>query len=215
MDHGSYDEHQAYCESVSGMPDALLQELDRITHIKCIHPRMLSGRYLGRVLSMISTMLRPERILEIGTYTGYSALCLAEGLSPSGSLLTLERDDELASIQQEYFSRSPYTEQIETRCGQALDILPGLEGPYDLIFLDADKENYIHYLPQMIRLSRPGSHILIDNMLWEGKVLSPEHQDPQTESIRQLTTEIAADPRLTQVLLPVRDGLMVVRVEAH
>lgn len=214
MTHGTYDEHQQYCESVGAEDNELLNELERITHIKCIHPRMISGRYLGRVLSMVSTLVRPHRILEIGTFTGYSALCLAEGLADDGELLTIDRDDELQTIQKTFFEKSEYTDRIKSITGNALDILPELKGPFDLIFLDADKENYSRYLPMIIALSKVGTHILIDNMLWEGKVLDDTHQDDQTRSIRELTRMIVDDPRLKQVLLPVRDGLMVVRVES-
>ena len=214
MDNGSYDEHQAYCESVGAAEPDLLQELVRVTHLKCIHPRMISGPYLGRVLSMLSKLIRPNRILEIGTFTGYSALCLAEGLAPGGTLTTIDRDDELKSIQKEFFDRSPYTSSIQCLTGDALKILPELQGPFDLVFLDADKENYSKYLPMIHALSRIGTYILIDNMLWEGKVLDNRNQDAQTDAIRQLTEQLSSDPRLEQILLPVRDGLMVVRVDS-
>jgi caffeoyl-CoA O-methyltransferase len=215
MDHGTYDEHQAYCEYVGMEEPSLLRDLYRETHLKCIHPRMISGRYLGRLLSMISKIQSPSHILEIGTYTGYSALCLAEGLTPGGLLTTIERNDELASIQNRYFSRSGFEKQIEQRIGEALDILPRLEASFDLVFLDADKERYHLYLPLILERCNSGALLLIDNMLWEGKVLDTElHQDEQTQSIQRLTAAIAEDTNLEQVLLPVRDGLMLVRVIA-
>ena len=214
MDSGSYDEHQHYCEQVSAQESILLRELDRITHIKFIHPRMISGRYLGRVLSMLSRLIQPERILEIGTFTGYSALCLAEGLKPDGELITIDKDDELTSIQNEFIGKSAYDSQIKCLIGNALELLPDLKGPFDLIFLDADKENYSRYLPMIIDLSRVGTHILIDNMLWGGKVLDDKHNDAQTRSIKELTAQLSDDPRIEQILLPVRDGLMVIRVDS-
>ena len=214
MDNGSYDDHQAYCEVVSGHEGELLKELERTTHLKCIHPRMISGRYLGRVLSMISQLVNPSRILEIGTFTGYSALCLAEGLNNQGELITIDLDDELQSIQTEFFKKSALGSRISLMTGNALTIIPELEGTFDLIFLDADKENYDRYLPLIIERSAIGTYILIDNMLWEGKVLDENQKDPQTESIRLLTSQIESDSRLTQVLLPVRDGLMVIRVDS-
>lgn len=212
MDHGSYDEHQEYCEVSSSAEPSWLYELNRATHLRCIHPRMISGRLLGRTLSMISNLVRPDRILELGTFTGYSALCLAEGLSDYGVLTTIDKDDELIGIQEEFFAKSPYRDKIERRTGPALDILPGLEGPYQLIFIDADKENYMNYLPLVLNLCEIGSLILIDNMLWEGKVLDPAPEDKQTQVIVKLTESIKNNPRLKQVLLPVRDGLMVARV---
>jgi len=214
MDNGSYDDHQAYCEAVSAKESELLKELERNTHIKCIHPRMISGRYLGRVLSMISQLVKPSRILEIGTFTGYSALCLAEGLSDDGELITIDREDELQSIQTEFIEKSPFGNRISRITGDALSIIPELEGTFDLIFLDADKESYNRYLPLILERSALGTYILIDNMLWEGKILNETQNDPQTESIRVLTSQIERDSRLTQVLLPVRDGLMIIRVDS-
>jgi predicted O-methyltransferase YrrM len=163
---------------------------------------------------MISKLVKPSRILEIGTFTGYSALCLAEGLTDQGELITIDRDDELKSIQTEFLEKSPIGNRISCFSGNALTILPELEGTFDLIFLDADKENYHRYLPLILERSVVGTFILIDNMLWEGKVLDEKQKDPQTESIRFLTSEIERDPRLTQVLLPVRDGLMVIRIDS-
>lgn len=213
MDHGTYDEHQSYCEKVSQEEPSLLYELRRATHLRCIHPRMVSGPLLGRVLAMLSKTIKPKRILEIGTFTGYSALCLAEGLKPEGELITIEKNDELEGIQEEFFSQSSYADQIHSRVGDASELLPELEGPFQLIFLDADKENYHRYLPMILDLCEKDSIILIDNMLWEGKVLSDEFSDSQTDAIRKLTESLRSDERLEQVLLPIRDGLMMVRVK--
>jgi len=212
MDHGSYDQHQDYCAQVSTSEPQLLHELRRATHLQCIHPRMASGPFQGRILSMISRLINPERILEIGTYTGYSALCLAEGLTENGSLISIEKDDELENIQNKFFSQSPYRDQIQNVIGDALEIIPSLEGSFDLIFLDADKENYHTYLPLILEKCHVGSLILIDNMLWEGKVIFEEFDDERTEAIRRLTEDINSNPRLEQILLPIRDGLMVTKV---
>ncbi|NND93352.1 MAG: methyltransferase [Flavobacteriales bacterium] len=214
MDHGTYNEHQEYCVNASSTEPALLQELRRATHLRCIHPRMASGPYLGRTLALLSKMIKPKRILEIGTFTGYSALCLAEGLESSGELITIEKNDELESIQKEFFSKSEFDKQIRPIIGDAFDILQTLDGPFQLIFLDADKENYTKYLQQLLLLSQNGTIILIDNMLWEGKVLFEDMNDPQTNAIKELTEKIKNDKRLEQILLPIRDGLLMVRVNS-
>lgn len=214
MDNGTYDEHQEYCAEVSSSEPLLLQELRRATHLRCIHPRMASGPYQGRCLSLLSKMIKPNRVLEIGTFTGYSALCLAEGLDESGELITIEKNDELESIQKEFFSKSRFDERIRPITGEASDVLSSLEGPFQLIFLDADKENYVNYLQHIISLSEQGTIILIDNMLWEGKVLYEDMNDPQTNAIRELTKIVKHDARLEQVLLPIRDGLMMLRVNS-
>jgi predicted O-methyltransferase YrrM len=174
---------------------------------------MASGPFLGRVLAMLSMTIKPNRILEIGTFTGYSALCLAEGLADNGELITIEINDELKSIQDEFFSKSQYGKNIRPLIGEASKLLPDLTGPFQLVFLDADKENYHHYLPMILDLCEKDSIILIDNMLWEGKVIFDEFSDPRTDAIRKLTESIKMDSRLEQVLLPVRDGLMMVRVK--
>ncbi len=214
MDNGTYDEHQDYCEKVSGDEPSWLYELNRATHLQCIHPRMISGRVLGRTLSLLSKLSRPKRILELGTFTGYSALCLAEGLEEGGELITIDKDDELVPIQDEFIAKSPFSDLIKRYTGNAMEVLPELEGPFQLIFIDADKENYNNYLPLALSLCEVGSLIIIDNMLWEGKVLSPKDEDAQTQSILSLTKDIAEDERLEQVLIPLRDGLMLVRVKS-
>lgn len=211
MDEARYDEIQDYCESVSSKESKLLNELNRTTYLKFIHPRMLSGSFQGRFLSMISKMISPKRILEIGTYTGYSALCLAEGLQKGGTLLTIEKQEELIPVIEEYISKSGNGDVIQARIGDAMEILPSLSPGYDLIFLDADKERYPDYLPLIINLIRPGGIILIDNMLWEGKVLDKTLTDEQTVNIRRTTEAMRNDDRLEQVLIPLRDGLMMVR----
>ena len=214
MDHGTYDEHQDYCQEVSAEEPEFLHRLRRATNLRCIHPRMASGPYLGRILSLLSRLIAPDSILEIGTYTGYGTLCLAEGLSPDGRILTIEKNDELKSIQDEFFAESPFRSQIENRAGNGLEILSELHEKFQLIFLDADKENYHLYLPAILNCCEQGSIILIDNMLWEGKVMFDQFKDEQTDSIRLLTKMIKEDPRLEQILLPIRDGIMVIRVIA-
>lgn len=190
----------------------LLQKLNRETHAKVLYPRMLSGHLQGRFLSMVSKMIRPKYILEIGTYTGYSALCLAEGLQPDGKLITLDINEELESICRRYFSQSPYHQQIELRIGDAKAIIPQLNHVFDLVFIDADKENYLFYYELLIPKLPSGAFILADNVLWSGKVLDEQYKDKETQSLREFNTHILNDKRVEKLLLPVRDGVMVIRV---
>jgi predicted O-methyltransferase YrrM len=212
MDHGTYDEHQDYSEhQCSPEPDYLIA-LRRATHQKLIHPRMNSGWLQGRFLSMVSKLAKPSRILELGTYSGYSALCLAEGLKEGGELISLEKNDELEPFHQRHLHCSELGKRIQVEYGEAKDLLPDLKRPFDLIFLDADKENYSNYYPSLKRLLSTGGLLLIDNMLWEGKVLFPLTEgDTQTEAIIGLTNIIKEDDEMEQLLLPLRDGLMMVR----
>ncbi|MDA0973739.1 MAG: class I SAM-dependent methyltransferase [Bacteroidetes bacterium] len=212
MDHGTYDEHQDYSErQCSPEPDYLIA-LRRATHQKLIHPRMNSGWLQGRFLSMISKLVKPDRILELGTYSGYSALCLAEGLREGGEFISLEKNDELEPFHQRHLHVSDPGKRIQVIYGLAMDILPELKGSFDLIYLDADKENYLTYYPNLKTLLASGGLLLIDNMLWEGKVLSPVSEgDTQTEAIVGLTNIIKEDDEMEHVLLPLRDGLMLVR----
>jgi len=191
----------------------LLQKLNRETHAKVLYPRMLSGHLQGRFLSMVSKMVRPKYILEIGTYTGYSALCLAEGLQPEGKLVTIDINEELESMCRRYFSQSPYHQQIELRIGDAKAIIPQLNYPFDLVFIDADKENYLFYYELLIPKLPSGAFILADNVLWSGKVLDEQHKDKETQSLREFNTHILNDTRVEKLLLPVRDGVMVIRVK--
>lgn len=190
----------------------LLAELNRETHLKALMPRMLSGHLQGRVLSMISKMIKPQRILEIGTYTGYSALCLAEGLGKDGKLFTIDINEELSEMVKNYFKQSPHAKQLHYLIGNALEIIPGLEDEFDLVFIDADKENYINYYDMIIDKVKPGGFILADNVLWSGKVLqNSEKTDKDTEIIKKYNQKIAADNRVECVLLPIRDGIMIAR----
>ena len=191
----------------------LLQALSRETHMKVIQPRMITGHFQGRVLSLFSHMIAPKRILEIGTYTGYSALCLAEGLGKDGSLQTIEVNPELAAIQKKYFEKSPYKSQIKAHLGNALEIIPTLEGPFDLVFIDAEKKQYDAYFEAVIKVSRPGTIILSDNVLWTGKVVAPlDPKDKTTKALLAYNKKLATDKRVQTSLLPIRDGLTLSRV---
>ncbi|MGB5315194.1 MAG: O-methyltransferase [Robiginitalea sp.] len=204
---------EAYIAANSEPEPALLQELTRETHLKVLMPRMITGHYQGRVLSLISTLLRPQAILEIGTYTGYSALCLAEGLSPDGELITIDKNDELASIQKRYFNRSPHGSQIKRYTGLALEVLPGIEKVFDLVFIDADKMEYPEYFEQVLPKVRPGGVILLDNVLWSGKVVEPVGaRDLITPVLIDFNKRLSEDPRVRTVVLPVRDGLTLCMV---
>lgn len=192
----------------------LLQELTRETHLKVLRPRMITGHHQGRVLSLLSRLVRPRAILEIGTYTGYSALCLAEGLHPGGVLHTLDKNPELHRMQRDYFDRSPYGGQIVQHTGMALDIIPTLSETFDLVFIDAEKEEYPDYFEAVLAKTRPGGLILLDNVLWSGKVVEPQAKDDRATAIlNELNAGLAGDPRVRTVLLPIRDGLTVCMVE--
>ncbi len=191
----------------------LLQELNRETWQKVLNPRMLSGEFQGRVLSMISKLIQPKTILEIGTYTGYSALCLAEGLAPNGELHTLDRNEELFDLQRAYFDKSPYKDQIHQHLGTALDLLPQFDQKFDLVFIDADKANYSNYFHLIIDKMNPGGLILSDNVLWSGKVVEAlDSKDIDTAALLEYNRLLNEDPRLETVLLPIRDGLTLSRV---
>lgn len=205
---------EAYIAANSEPEPDLLQELTRETHLKVLMPRMITGHYQGRVLSLISTLLRPQAILEIGTYTGYSALCLAEGLSPDGELITIDKNDELADIQERYFKRSPYDSQIKRLTGLALEVLPKIDKVFDLVFIDADKTEYPEYFEEVLPMVRPGGVILLDNVLWSGKVVEPlGARDLITPILIDFNKKLSEDMRVRTVLLPVRDGLTLCMVK--
>ena len=191
----------------------LLQQLTRETYQKILQPRMLSGHYQGRILSMISKLVNPKSILEIGTYTGYSALCLAEGLQDSGTLHTIDINEELVDFQRKYFDRSEYGAQIHQHLGDALDIIPKLDKTFDLVFIDADKENYSNYFHVIIDRLNTGGIILSDNVLWSGKVLekSFKKDDTSTPALIRYNALLKADTRVETVVLPIRDGLTISR----
>ncbi len=211
--HFLSDTLETYIEQHSDAEPILLQELSRETHVKVIQPRMITGHFQGRFLSLLSTIIAPKKILEIGTYTGYSALCLAEGLTESGTLETIEVNPELAKIQKKYFDKSDYSTQIKTYIGDALDIIPTLEGPFDLVFIDAEKKQYDAYFEAVIKKSKSGTVILSDNVLWTGKVVEPlDPKDKTTKVLLDYNKKLAEDPRVQTSLLPIRDGLTMSRV---
>jgi caffeoyl-CoA O-methyltransferase len=204
-------ELQQYVTEHSSAVSPLLSQIDRETHLEVLQPRMLSGHFQGRVLSMLAQLLKPTAILEIGTYTGYSALCLAEGLTPDGKLITIDVNEELAPRVRGYFQASAYAQQIDYRIANAAQIIPTLPYTFDLIFIDADKQQYPLYYEQALEKLKPGGFILIDNVLWSGKVLDTQHQDKDSVLLRELNLKISQDARVEKVLLPIRDGLYLIR----
>lgn len=200
-----------YANAHSTVASSLLQRIERETHLEVLQPRMLSGPFQGRLLSLISKLVQPGRILEIGTYTGYSALCLAEGLTKEGKLVTLDVNEELHKRVQGYFNASDYSEQIDYRIGDALDLIPALNETWDLVFIDADKKNYLNYYDLVVDRVRSGGLILADNVLWSGKVIDEKAQDKETVLLRQYNERINHDERVENILLPIRDGIMVAR----
>ena len=192
----------------------LLSRLSRETHQKILQPRMLSGHYQGRLLSMISKIARPKSILELGTYTGYSALCLAEGLQKDGELHTIDINEELYDLQKKYFDLSGFKNQIHQHLGNALNIIPTLDIKFDLVFIDADKPNYPAYFELIINKLNPGGIILTDNVLWSGKVVEKiQEDDESTRALVKYNTLIAADNRIETIMLPIRDGLSISRLK--
>ena len=211
--HFISEELENYISHHSQQEPELLAALNRETHQKVLQPRMLSGHFQGRVLSMLSKLIRPINILEIGTYTGYATLCLCEGMQKNGSMDTIDINEELESIQKKYFDLSPWHAQIQQHIGDAIEIIPTLEKKYDLVFIDADKENYLNYFDLIVPKMSQGGIILSDNVLWSGKVLeTPDPRDLSTKILLEYNTKINQDPRVETVLLPIRDGLTVSRV---
>lgn len=191
----------------------LLVQLNRETHQKILAPRMLSGHFQGRVLSLLSKIINPKNILEIGTYTGYATLSLAEGLAENGTIDTIDNEEELYDFQRKYFDKSPWAKQITQHLGDGLDIIPTLNKKYDLVFIDADKENYINYFHLIVPMMNKGGIILSDNVLWSGKVVEELNpKDIATKILLEYNLLLKNDPRVETVLLPIRDGLTVSRV---
>jgi predicted O-methyltransferase YrrM len=203
---------EEYARLFSDPESDLLKELDRETHAMILQPRMLSGHLQGRFLSFISKILRPNFILEIGTYTGYSALCLAEGLKPEGKLITLDVNEELEKFTRSFFDRSEFGPQIDYRIVDAKNEIPTIDGPFDLVFIDADKRNYALYFDLVIQKMKAGGIILVDNVLWSGKIVDKKAQDKSTQALRDFNQKCLEDPRVEKVLLPLRDGLLMMRV---
>ena len=192
----------------------ILQELSKETWQKVLNPRMLSGAYQGRILAMISKLIQPKVILEIGTYTGYSALCFAEGLTSEGKIITIDKNEELETLQNKYFEKSGFRDQIEQKVGNALDIIPTINEQIDLVFMDADKSNYINYFHLIIDKMKPGGIILSDNVLWSGKIVEELNpKDIDTKVLLEYNKLLNSDNRLETVLLPIRDGLTISRVK--
>ena len=211
--HFISQELEDYIEQHSKKEPELLAALDKETYQKVLLPRMLSGHFQGRVLSMLSKLVNPVTILEIGTYTGYSALCLCEGMKEKGILHTIDIKEELVDFQRKYFNKSPWGKQIVQHLGQAIDIIPTLDLKFDLVFIDADKENYLNYFELIIPKMNKGGIILSDNVLWSGKVLEPlQSNDLSTKIIMEYNQLLKTDPRVESVFLPIRDGLTVSRV---
>lgn len=200
-----------YCVEHTAPENEVLERLNRETHAKVLQPRMLSGHFQGRLLSMFSQMIRPKYILEIGTYTGYSALCLAEGLAENGQLITIDVNEELEDFTRKYFQESLFHEKIDYRIGDAGQIIPTLPQTFDLVFIDADKLNYNKYYDLVIDKVRSGGYIIADNVLWSGKVADPSKKDKDTLNLRAFNDFIHNDTRVENILLPIRDGLMVAR----
>lgn len=204
---------EQYIQNNSEEEPRLLQRLSHETYLKVIQPRMITGHFQGRVLSLLSKIINPLNILEIGTYTGYSALCLAEGLRNKGNLHTIDINEELTSIQRKYFDESDFGEQIIQHTGNALEIIPKLETTFDLIFIDAEKREYPNYFEAVMKKTTSGSIILSDNVLWSGKVVEPlNEKDKATKILLDYNQMLKNDPRVETVLLPIRDGLTLSRV---
>jgi predicted O-methyltransferase YrrM len=211
--HFISQELEDYIAQNSEKEPELLAALDKETYQKVLLPRMLSGHFQGRVLSMLSKLIRPLNILEIGTYTGYSALSLCEGMQENGVLHTIDIKEELVDFQRKYFDKSPWGNQIVQHLGEAITIIPTLDLKFDLVFIDADKDNYINYFELIVPMMNKGGIILSDNVLWSGKVLEPLNpKDITTKIILDYNQLLKNDPRVETVLLPIRDGLTVSRV---
>lgn len=211
--HFLSDALEGYIRDHSEDEPKLLQELTRETHLKVVQPRMITGHFQGRVLSMLSKILQPKNILEIGSYTGYSAICLAEGLHKGGQLHTIDINEELTNIQRRYFDKSGFGEQIIQHTGDALEIIPELDVYFDLVFIDAEKVSYDAYFEAVLKKTKPGSIILSDNVLWSGKVVEPLNpKDKATKVLLEYNQKLKEDPRVETVLFPIRDGLTFCRV---
>lgn len=211
--HFLSEDLEDYVAAHSQAEPELLAQLNKETYQKVLLPRMLSGHFQGRVLSMLSKLIRPASILEIGTYTGYAALCLCEGMQANGIVHTIDIKEELVDFQRKYFDKSPWGSQIVQHLGEAVDIIPTLETKFDLVFIDADKENYLNYYELIVPKMNKGGIILSDNVLWSGKVVEPlKEGDLSTKILLEYNQRLNNDPRVETVLLPIRDGLTVSRV---
>ena len=205
-------EIDAYSVAHTTSETEVLNDLNRQTNIQILQPRMLSGHLQGRVLSMLSHMIQPTNILEIGTYTGYSAICLSEGLKSDGKVVTIDRNAELEDFARSYFEKANVSDKINFRIGNAIDIIPSLKETFDLVFIDADKKNYSNYFDLVIDKLPKGAYIIADNVLWSGKVVQKvEEPDVETKAIAEYNEKIHNDSRVENILFPIRDGLMIAR----
>jgi len=201
-----------YVHNKTSDESKILNDLSRETHLKVLNPRMLSGHYQGRLLSLISKLIKPKSILEIGTYTGYSTLCLLEGLDKKGFIHTIDHNEELLNIQNKFFKRAKVSNRIKQYTGDAKEIIKNLEVKFDLIFIDADKENYPLYYDLVFKKLKSGGIIIADNILWSGKILEKvEKDDYATQSIINFNNKIKNDERVEKIILPIRDGLSLIR----
>lgn len=205
------DKTLEYCYKLSLPVQAVLNELERETHLRTLSPQMLSGPYQGRLLQMISQMIKPKRVLELGSFTGYASICLAQGLAAGGSLHTIEVNDELEWIMRKYFERAGLSERIHIYIGDAAEWVPKLEGAFDLVFLDAGKLDYNLHYELCLEKMAVGGFMLIDNVLWDGKVAGGDNKDETAVVLRQFNQKVLEDKRVENMLLPIRDGLMLVR----
>ena len=203
---------QEYSEKHTSPENPLLQKINRETNANFLYPRMLSGHLQGRILAMISQMIKPKNVLEVGTYTGYSALCMAEGLMEDGKIITIDINEELEGKINAFFKESEYSNVIDFRIGDAAEIIPQLKMTFDLVFIDADKENYLNYYELCLEKMNSGGFLVADNVLWSGKVVEEaKSNDIETKSLIEFNAMVQNDVRVENVLLPVRDGLMIVR----
>ena len=201
-----------YSLSKSSKEPKILNDLNRETHLKILNPRMLSGHYQGRILSLVSKIIKPKTVLEIGTYTGYSTICLSEGLDKNGNIHTIDHNEELLVIQNKYFRKAGISEKVKQYTGDATKIIKKLNLDFDLVFIDADKENYPLYFDLIIEKVKPGGVIIADNILWSGKILEKvEEEDYATKSIIEFNDKVNNDDRVETIILPIRDGLSLIR----
>lgn len=201
-----------YIQEFTSQEDKILSDLQRETHLKVLYPRMISGPVQGKFIEMVSSMMKPESILEVGTYTGYSAICFAKGLADAGQLHTIELNPELCDFAIKYFKKAGLSDKIVQHIGNAIDIIPTLDKKWDLVFLDADKENYLNYYHLVFDNVKKGGFILADNVLWDGKVLNPEvNKDKETKGIVEFNNFVKNDDRVENLLLPLRDGIMILK----